>query len=155
MRLGLVSDTHDFLDPRVPELFADVDHIIHAGDVGRAWILLQLEQIAPVAAVLGNTDSQLSLPLARTVAIAGRKLLVRHIVNPAAPGDALRLDLARERPDAVIYGHTHKALDQVTGGTRFINPGYAGKPRFNQPRSVALLQLSPAGLALEFIPLKG
>ena len=155
MHLGLISDTHDFLDPRVAELFAGVDHIIHAGDIGSAWILFQLEQIAPVTAVLGNTDSQVSVPLTRVLTLADHKLLVQHIVNPAAPDDALRRRLARERPAAVVFGHTHKALDQRRGEIRFINPGYAGKPRFNQPRSVARLQLGPAGLALEFIPLPG
>ncbi|MFN3408577.1 MAG: metallophosphoesterase family protein [Limisphaerales bacterium] len=154
MHLGLISDTHDFLDPRVAELLAGVEHIVHAGDIGSAWILHQLEQIAPVTAVLGNTDSQLTLPLTHVVTFAEHKLLVQHIVNPAAPDDALRRRLAREKPAAVIFGHTHKALDQVNGGVRYINPGYAGKPRFNQPRSLARLQLTAAGMTVEFIPLQ-
>jgi putative phosphoesterase len=61
VKVGVISDTHDYLDPRVTELFAGVEHILHAGDVGSAWITFQLEQIAPVTAVIGNTDSQLSL----------------------------------------------------------------------------------------------
>ena len=46
MKIGVLSDTHGFLDPRIPELFAGVDHILHAGDVGQPLILVELEQIA-------------------------------------------------------------------------------------------------------------
>ena len=56
MRIGVISDTHDLLDPRVPELFAGVEHILHGGDVGLPWLMLKLDEIAPVTAVLGNTD---------------------------------------------------------------------------------------------------
>ena len=57
MLIGLISDTHDFLDPCVPSLFKGVEPILHAGDVGRASIVLALERIAPVTAVLGNTEA--------------------------------------------------------------------------------------------------
>ena len=56
MRIGVISDTHNFLDPRIPELFAGVDHIFHAGDIGRHTLIVALEQIAPVTAVVGNND---------------------------------------------------------------------------------------------------
>ena len=48
MRIAVISDTHNFLDPRIPALFAGVDHILHGGDIGMPIILLELEQIAPV-----------------------------------------------------------------------------------------------------------
>ena len=57
MKIGVISDTHNFFDPKIPELFNGVDHILHAGDVGTAVIRFQLEEIAPVTAVLGNVDS--------------------------------------------------------------------------------------------------
>ncbi|HAV64105.1 MAG TPA: YfcE family phosphodiesterase, partial [Verrucomicrobiales bacterium] len=56
MRIGVISDTHGYLDPKIPALFQGVEHILHAGDIGYASIILELEQIAPVTAVLGNTD---------------------------------------------------------------------------------------------------
>lgn len=155
MKLGLISDTHDFLDPRVPQLFAGVDHILHAGDIGTVWIKFQLEQVAPVTAVLGNTDGDLDVKLTEVVTLGGKKFLIHHIVNPNAPDETLQRRLTRERPDFVIFGHTHKAFDEVRNGVRFINPGYAGRPKFNQPRSVALLHLDDAGASLELIPLPG
>jgi hypothetical protein len=56
MKIGVISDTHNFFDPRISRLFAGVEHILHAGDIGLPRIILDLEQIAPVTAVSGNTD---------------------------------------------------------------------------------------------------
>ena len=56
-RIGVISDTHGYLDPAVVKLFGGVTHIIHAGDVGDAAILATLEAIAPVTAVSGNVES--------------------------------------------------------------------------------------------------
>ncbi|HVV72662.1 MAG TPA: metallophosphoesterase family protein, partial [Verrucomicrobiae bacterium] len=56
MRIGVISDTHNYLDPRVAEIFRGVEHILHGGDIGLPSILLELERIAPVTAVQGNTD---------------------------------------------------------------------------------------------------
>ena len=55
-----------------------------------------------------------------------------------------------DRPDAVIFGHTHKPLAQTVGGILYLNPGYAGKPRFNLTRSVALLHCDTGGMTPEF-----
>jgi hypothetical protein len=153
MRIGVISDTHDFLDPRVKELFSGVDHILHAGDVGTVWITFQLEQLAPVTAVIGNTDSGLSLKENEVVELGRHKFMVQHIVNPQTPDENLRRQMARHRPDAVVFGHTHKAFDQTIHGTRFFNPGYAGRPKFNQSRSVAIFHCDDASLTPEVIPL--
>ncbi len=56
MKIGIISDTHNFLDPKIPRLLEGVEHILHAGDVGSQSIILQLEAIAPTNAVSGNTD---------------------------------------------------------------------------------------------------
>jgi putative phosphoesterase len=152
-KIGVISDTHDFLDPRVKELFADVQHILHAGDIGTVWITFQLEQIAPVTAVVGNTDSGLDFKDVAVVTVAQRKFLLQHIVNPEAPDDQLRRHLTKHRPDAVIFGHTHKTYNHARSGTLFFNPGYAGRPRFNQPRSVAIFHCDAAGITPEFVPL--
>jgi uncharacterized protein len=153
MTLGIISDTHSFLDPRIAEIFAGVDHILHAGDVGPHSLLHELEAIAPVTAVLGNTDDGVDLNLTEVAKIGGRKFLVHHIVNPHALGDDLKIRIARERPDAVVFGHTHKPFNEVIGGVLFLNPGYAGKPRFALDRSVAILHCSEKQLRAEFLPL--
>jgi hypothetical protein len=153
MKLGVISDTHDFLDPRIERFFAGVEHIIHGGDVGMQIIILELEQIAPVTAVLGNTDLGNPLKLTEVVTLAGRKFLVHHIVNPHAPADPLKALLAKHQPDVVVFGHTHKPFNQVIDGTLFFNPGYAGKPRFGMERSVAILHCDETGIRAEYLPL--
>jgi len=153
MKIGVISDTHDFLDPRIKELFAGVSHILHAGDIGTVWITFQLEQIAPVTAVIGNTDGGLNFQETELVQLAGRKFLVQHIVNPQEPDEKLRRRLMKDRPEFVVFGHTHKGFDQTQGGVRFFNPGYAGRPKFNQPRSVAILHVNGTGVEAELIPL--
>ncbi len=153
MLLGLISDTHDFLDPRIPSLFKEVEHILHAGDIGRSSIILALERIAPVTAVLGNTDAGLDVRETEVVELAGRKFLLHHIVDVREPHESLQRRLERESPDVVVFGHTHKPHDETIGSTRFLNPGYAGKQRFNLPRSVALLHCETEEVRIEFKPL--
>ena len=153
MKIGVISDTHGFLDPQVPKLFAGVDHILHAGDVGPHSLLLALEAIAPVTAVLGNTDTWLPLNLTETVDLGGRKFLVHHIVDPRALTDDLKHRLVSERPDAIVFGHTHKAFCETIGGVLFFNPGYAGKQRFALARSVAILHCDQRGVRPEFLEL--
>jgi putative phosphoesterase len=153
MKLGIISDTHDFLDSRIAGLFEGVDHIFHGGDVGSHPLLLELVAIAPVTAVLGNTDAGLDLNLTEVAKLGGRKFLVHHIVNPHALTDELRVRIARERPDAVIFGHTHKPFNEIINGVLFLNPGYAGKQRFALERSVAILHCDEKQLRVEFLPL--
>jgi putative phosphoesterase len=152
--IGVISDTHNYFDPRIRHLFAGVDHILHGGDIGRPAILLELEQIAPVTAVAGNTDDPgFQYPPAAMVELAGRKFLVQHIVNPHALADAIKARIAHERPDVVVFGHTHKPFSESIGRTRFLNPGYAGKSRFSLERSVAILHCGEKGIRAEYLPL--
>lgn len=148
MKIGLISDTHGYLDPAVPPLFAGVDRILHAGDIGPASLIVELEQIAPVTAVIGNTDWENSFPETALVELDGWKFLVCHIVDPGRPSEAVRRRLFRDEPDVVVFGHTHKPCEAVVDGVWFINPGYAGKQRFNLPRSVAVLEVDEAGARL-------
>jgi putative phosphoesterase len=154
LRIGVISDTHNFLDPKVPELFAGVDHILHAGDIGQTRLILQLEAIAPVSAVLGNTDDAgLHFRQTEIVELGGHKFLIHHIVNPHALDEALEQRLERERPAVVVFGHTHKQFSERIRSTLFFNPGYAGKSRFGMPRSIAVLDCSEKDIRPEFIPL--
>jgi uncharacterized protein len=152
MRIGVISDTHDLLDPQIPGIFQGVDHILHGGDVGLPWLILKLQEIAPVTAVLGNTDTGLSLRETEVVQLDGRKFLLHHIVNPRAPHDVIARRIAREKPHVVVFGHTHKPFCERLDGTLYLNPGYAGRTRFNLPRTVALLDTGPE-LKVEFKPL--
>lgn len=151
MKIGVISDTHGFLDPKILKLFAGVEFILHAGDVGDPYIPFELGQIAPVRAVLGNTDIGLTLALTEVVELAARKFLIHHIVNPHAPSDKLRAKLAREKPNVVVFGHTHKRFCELVNGILFFNPGYSGKPKLGTERSVAILHVDEKEIRPEFV----
>jgi len=153
MKIGVISDTHGFLDPKVTEIFTGVDHILHAGDIGNDSIIVELEAIAPVTAVLGNTDSSPTFRITEVVTLADRKFLVHHIVNPHALKEELELRVAREKPDVVVFGHTHNVFCETIGGVLFFNPGSAGKPRFGRGRTAAILHCGGGGIRPEFLAL--
>jgi len=153
MKIGVLSDTHNVFDRRIIRLFAGVDHILHAGDIGLPWIVLELEQIAPVTAVLGNNDHGLDFPPLAVREFGSRQFLIQHIVNPHAPAPALRLQLFRHSPEVVVFGHTHKTFASVIGRTLFFNPGSAGPARFGGERSVGLLHCDESGVRTELLAL--
>lgn len=155
MLIGVIADTHGFLDPRVPELFAGVEHILHAGDIGPYRILHQLERIAPVTAVLGNNDVGLACREFENISLEGVPFFLQHIVDPLRPDPQLKRRLETIRPGAVVFGHTHRQYASRHQGILFLNPGYAGKQRFDLQRSVALLRITDGASAATFHELSG
>lgn len=150
-RFGVISDTHGYLPDDALTVFRQVDLILHAGDIGSATILFTLETVAPVVAVRGNMDAgpwferfgeQESVQ-------AGSRLI--HLIH-----DLGRLHM-HTLPDgcvAVINGHTHRSRVESKQGILFVNPGSAGAPRYGEPASVALLQVSQTHAAADFIQLR-
>lgn len=154
LRIGVISDTHNFFDPKIGAAFAGVDHILHAGDVGLPRILHQLEELAPVTAVMGNTDDAgFGYRITEVIRLGTRRFLLHHIVNPKALDESLEPSLARAKPDVVVFGHTHKPFAEQIGSMFFFNPGYAGKSRFGMPRTVAVLHCEEEQIRPEFFPL--
>jgi hypothetical protein len=154
MRIGLISDTHNFLDPQIARLFTGVEHILHAGDIGLPAILNSLADIAPVTAVSGNTDEpELGYSPTQVIELAGRKFLIHHIVSPHAPSPELRLLIEREHPEVVMFGHTHKPFSEEIENILYFNPGYAGKSRFGMERTVAIMECDQQGLRARYFRL--
>lgn len=142
--IGLISDTHSWLDPSVAEVFAHADTIIHAGDIGNELVLEQLEEIAPVVAVKGNIDGGALrfLPLVASVEAHDKRIFVRHIAgSPKRPNRATRELLASERPDIFIVGHSHIPVVTRVAGALWINPGAAGREGFHEQRFAARLYI--------------
>ena len=142
MRIGVISDTHGFLPAAVHDVFADVDHIIHAGDVGSSAVLVELATIAPVTAVHGNTDSAelaFSLPGRVSVAVGGVRFLVGHVraevVRPGVPDDV----------DVVVFGHTHVPLAERRDGRLYLNPGSTSRARGGHGHTVAVVEDAAGG----------
>jgi putative phosphoesterase len=143
MKLGIIADTHNYLDPGLAETFTGVDHIIHAGDVCHPGIITRLESIAPVTVVRGNNDSHPGWQETEVREWCGVRILIEHIVVPQRPGGPFRDRLLRFRPAVVIFGHTHRPFCEIIDEILYLNPGSAGPTRFGLLRSVCLLHLGP------------
>jgi len=159
MKIGLISDTHGHYEPHIAELFAGVAHILHAGDIGRESVLDSLRAIAPVTAVLGNTDHELAHCGYRNVeqrALGGLKFLVVHVGHPRdLAADIKEMIFGNARPDVVVFGHSHQPETQVVRGITFINPGSASRPRFGHPPTIAIAEISPDGqITTRWLPLE-
>ncbi|MGV3773386.1 MAG: metallophosphoesterase family protein [Verrucomicrobiales bacterium] len=149
-KIGVLSDTHGELEPRIQELFTGVNHIVHAGDIGLPWLILKLEEIAPVTAILGNNDEGLNFKETEMIELASRKFLIHHIVDLQKPNSRIAKKIIRDNPDVVVFGHSHKPFCETVGQTLYLNPGYAGKARFGLKRTVAILHCDAEGITAEF-----
>jgi putative phosphoesterase len=133
---GVIADTHGYLDERVAAHFDRVDVILHAGDIGSAAVLDALGRFAPVLAVLGNNDSGSDLPLSSRLLMEIEGHRVQLVHEPAHI-------VASTACDVVVFGHTHKVLNERRESTLYLNPGAAGRRGFHAVQSVALLRLNP------------
>jgi len=167
-RIGLIADTHvpercRSLPSSLTRIFAGVDLILHAGDVGRVEVLRTLEYIAPVLAVRGNdepVETLQALPACRLLERDGRRILLIHGDNsdPAVESRLRREDRwaakleywadrgRREHADLVVYGHTHVPTTILHRGVLLVNPGALGSGSFfhrQSLRTVAIMELLP------------
>jgi len=146
MRLGVIADTHGLLRPEVFDVFREVDHIVHAGDLGPLDLLAELEGLAPVTAVYGNIDGvdvRARLPRVARVELDGFRIVVTHGDQFGTPTPET---VQQAFPDAeiLVFGHTHRPLlTLVDVVVTVMNPGGAGHRRFNLPPSVGILELEP------------
>jgi len=142
--IGVIADTHGLFDPAIRRHFRNVDHILHARDIGKRSVIEQLEQIAPVTAVSGNVDDgeQSVFPSEAMIELAGRRIAIRHILYK---GGKLTKDgrtfLQEIQPDICIFGHTHQPKIEWFGKTLLFNPGSAGPKRFSLPRGIGRLTI--------------
>ena len=151
--IGLISDTHGLVRPRVHEALAGVELILHAGDVGGQDILDELALIAPVRAVFGNTDPPDSPGLSDEILVTVGGVSI-HVSHGHELGSPTPLKLAeRYGADVLVYGHTHKQLVTQVGGRLVINPGAAGPRRFNLRPSVARLTISERKAEVKIVEL--
>jgi putative phosphoesterase len=154
--IGVISDTHGKLEEQVLDLFTNVSHIIHAGDIGDEELIWKLERIAPVIAVRGNNDADtMCFPVERLAIINKRTIFVRHQFATVEKMSAAQARLIEKHmPDVVIFGHSHQAYSNNWRGTLLFNPGSAGPKRFNLPRSIGFLELHEDRIAARIVNLE-
>jgi len=150
MKIGVISDTHGYIQPSVFNIFADVDLILHAGDIGNEDVITALEALAPVKAIHGNVDVFPILskyPESLTLELKGVSIFVIHqflgLHQPEI--QRARESFSKKHIDVLIFGHTHQAKIEKKDRTLLLNPGAAGKPRFKLKPSVGLIYIADDG----------
>jgi putative phosphoesterase len=149
-RVGVISDTHGLLRPEALSALNGSDRIVHAGDIGDPEILTRLAAIAPVTAVRGNTDREpwtRDLPETAVVDAGDHALFVIHDLG------AIDLDPAASGFRCVISGHSHRPAVSSRNGVTYLNPGSAGRRRFDLPVSVARIDIDGNAFSARLIEL--
>ncbi len=144
MNIGLISDTHGHIPSDVFKVFKDVDHILHAGDIGDPSVITELETIAPVSAIYGNIDTWpivSTYPLMQTIELNSYTFCLIHDIVSIKK---FRFELFKKNlaPDVVLYGHTHLPHYEYFQNILFINPGSASRPKGSKKGSLAIVNLS-------------
>ncbi|MFH6985459.1 metallophosphoesterase family protein [Marinoscillum luteum] len=147
MRIGIISDTHSYLDPSVFKYFSQCDEIWHAGDIGTLDVLQQLEAFKPTMAVFGNIDGhdvRAASPEDQVFVREGKKILMTHIAGSLPRYNPRVRDLIKtHQPDVLVCGHSHllKVQPDKANNLLFINPGAAGKHGFHKIKTLLRLEI--------------
>ena len=146
--IGLISDTHSYLDPNVYEHFKDCDEIWHAGDIGERSVIDSLATFKPTRAVFGNIETQelrFELPEDLIFEIEGLKVLITHIGSlPGKYSARIKNLLKIHSPNLFICGHSHilrVIKDPINKNLVYINPGAAGKHGFHHVRTIMRMKI--------------
>lgn len=152
-RIGIISDTHSYWDPRFEQYFADCDVVWHAGDIGNPKVAERLEALVPVfRAVYGNADGgELRLKYKETEIFEteGVKVVMTHIGGyPGRYAPGIRSRLLLSQPKLFVCGHSHilKVIPDRNLGVLTINPGAAGRQGWQKVRTLILLTLDAGNI---------
>ena len=147
MRIGLLSDTHGWLDPRIKDHFSACDEIWHAGDFGGVEVTEELARWKPLRAVYGNIDdgpSRLAFPEHQRFTLEGVRVWMTHIGGrPPRYERAVIEELRKDPPALFICGHSHICAVQFDPKINclYMNPGAAGRHGWHQVRTVLRFRL--------------
>ena len=147
-KIGLISDTHSYLHPRVAHHFKDCDEIWHAGDIGHLQLAEELSALKPFRAVYGTIDGQeirKAYPRHLRFEIEETKVWITHIGGyPGRYDKRVYEEIHQNPPDLFICGHSHilKAMPDKKLGLLHLNPGAAGKQGFHQKLTLMRFELA-------------
>jgi putative phosphoesterase len=148
LKIGLLSDTHSYLDPKVLEHFRNCDEIWHAGDIGDPDVVAQLMKVKPVKAVFGNIDTkelQSKWPEDLCWEADGVRVLMTHIGGtPPRYNPRVKKMIELEKPRLFICGHSHIlkiGRDAEHGSLLFVNPGAAGNHGFHVMKTIVRFEV--------------
>src|SRR5690554_3988349 len=160
-KIGLISDTHSFLHPRVKHHFSNCDEIWHAGDIGNLSLADELAAFKPLRAVYGNIDGtevRKMYPEHLRFTLEGVDVWMTHIGGyPKRYDLRVRDEIKKNPPKLFICGHSHilKAMPDPQLGLLHLNPGAAGKVGFHQVLTLMRFELEAGKIQnLEVIELE-
>lgn len=155
MKIGVISDTHGVIHPGVFDHLASADIILHAGDIGTQEILTDLESIAPVKAVAGNTDGFPITQLCKRhelLELAGKKIfLVHRVIERGRHIPWVAEEILKVEPDIVVFGHTHEPYAEVRDGILYFNPGSASRARNGKSLGVGIINIKNGSMKHDII----
>ena len=145
MRLAILSDTHGLLRPQVLEQVKNADAILHGGDINKPDIVKELQQYAPLYIVRGNNDKDWAadLPHDLTVTLGEVTFFMAHNKKEVFP------DLTGV--NVVVFGHSHKYLQEEKDGVLWLNPGSCGPRRFHQEITMMMAEVENGKISVEKI----
>ena len=145
MKLAILSDTHGLLRPEVVEYLKEADAILHGGDINRPGIVDELKQYAPLYIVRGNNDKEWAeaIPHDLTVTLDSVTFYMVHN-KKEIPADLSGVDV-------VVFGHSHKYVQEEKGGMLWLNPGSCGPRRFHQEITMMMADLADGHIQVKKI----
>lgn len=145
MKLAILSDTHGLLRPEVINHLKQVDAILHGGDINRQEIVDKLRQYAPLSIVRGNNDKDWAqeIPHDLTVTLEGVTFYLVHN-KKEVPNNLAGVNV-------VVFGHSHKYVQEEKDGILWLNPGSCGLRRFHQEITMMMAEIKNGQLRVEKI----
>lgn len=145
MRLAILSDTHGLLRPEVAEQLNTADAILHGGDINTPGIVDELRQYAPLYIVRGNNDKEWAqeIPHDLTITLGGVTFCMVHN-KKEVPADLSGVDV-------VVFGHSHKYVQEEKDGRLWLNPGSCGPRRFHQEITMMMAEVADGTIQVEKI----
>lgn len=146
-KIGLLSDTHGWLNPDIFEFFKDCDEVWHAGDIGNIETAEELERFKPLRAVFGNIDDadvRMDYPMIQTFQVEDAKVVMTHIGGyPNRYETFAREVIEKEKPDMFVSGHSHilKIVYDDRYSLLHVNPGAAGRNGFHRKMTMVRFEI--------------
>ncbi len=143
MKLAILSDTHGLLRPQVLEHLKNADAILHGGDINKQSVVDELRQYAPLYVVRGNNDKEWAeeIPHDLTIALGGVTFYMVH--------NKKELPAKLDGVDVVVFGHSHKYVQEEKNGLLWLNPGSCGPRRFHQEITMMVAEVGEGKIRVE------
>ena len=148
MKIGIISDTHGHLDPKIMTYFKDVDEIWHAGDIGTMEVWEELSAFKPTIAVYGNIDGGILRKVCVEDALFSRNgvnIFMTHIASKPPKYNPRVLSIIQKfKPNLLVCGHSHilKVMPDKVNNLLFINPGAAGTHGFHKVKTLIRFEIN-------------